>query len=75
MFINEGTERRLKEENHTRAPIIKQIIDAAPMFKERDFDSWTTERITDLAGRVTNAGRTAINLSYANVQAKAKGGK
>lgn len=70
MYVNEPTERRLQEENQTRAPIIKQIIDAAPMFKEGDFDSWTNERITDLADMVKSGSVQRIDNAYAKVGAK-----
>lgn len=70
MYVNEATERRLQEENKTRAPIIKQITDAVPMFKEGDFDGWTTQRITDLADRIKSGSVQRIDNAYAKVGAK-----
>lgn len=70
MYIDEKTAQRLKKENKTRAPIIKKITDALPMFKPEDFDSWTTARIEGLADRVERGNVKFIDDVYARVGAK-----
>ncbi|KCZ73639.1 hypothetical protein ANME2D_00711 [Candidatus Methanoperedens nitroreducens] len=54
-------------EAEKRAPLIKRIIDAAPVFREDDFTGWTTEHLTDLADRVErhNDIKARINDAYA----------
>jgi hypothetical protein len=65
MYVDEGTAQRLKEENKIRAPLIKKITDAAPMFRGSDFESWTTDRIADLAERVKReAAQILVHNAY-----------
>ncbi len=66
MQINKATEERLKDEDQLRAPLINLITDAVPVFKESDFESWTTAHIEDLAGRVKRHNAKAkIDEAYA----------
>ncbi len=66
MEISKATEERLENENKIRAPLIKLIVDAVPIFKESDFESWSTERLTDVAGRIKeNNAKAKIDEAYA----------
>ncbi len=66
MDINDKNRARLDAEDAVRAPLIKQIIDAAPIFHEDDFTAWTTDHVKDLAGRVALQNKKAeVDAAYA----------